>query len=217
MSTATVVAKGKLSQFRNVNYLAVGSFEVLAARKPAKEAKPKDDAPQKEKAVASPVADLVKDGVAARYERKDLPAAERAWRQALPLLDRPGVTPLERYQVCAGLGLLHAERKEYAQAKDLFLRAVAASREVPDNRKPLSYSHYNLACAEALLGQHEAALGSMRAALEAERQTERRRYVQMAGGDSSFAALKDDLRFQALLKEFAVPPDGPAGGAKPKP
>jgi hypothetical protein len=163
------------------------------------------------------VTELVKDGVAARYGRKDLAAAERAWRQALPLLDKPGVTPLERYQVCACLGLLHAEREEYAQAKEFFLGAVVASREVPDNRKPLSYSDYNLACAEALLGQDEAALGSLRAALEAERQTERRRYVKLAGGDSSFAGLKDDPRFQALLKEFAEPADGPAGGAKPKP
>ena len=46
MSTATVVAKGKLTQFRNVNYLAMDSFEVLLAPKPAKEAKTKDETPQ---------------------------------------------------------------------------------------------------------------------------------------------------------------------------
>jgi hypothetical protein len=45
MSTATVVAKGKLTQFRNVNYLAMDSFEVLAAPKQAKEAKTKDETP----------------------------------------------------------------------------------------------------------------------------------------------------------------------------
>jgi hypothetical protein len=45
MSTATVVAKGKLTQYQNVNYLAMTSFEVLPAPKPAKEAKTKDETP----------------------------------------------------------------------------------------------------------------------------------------------------------------------------
>ena len=48
MSEATVVAKGKLTQFRNVNYLAMDSFEVLPAPKPAEEAKAKDEPPKKE-------------------------------------------------------------------------------------------------------------------------------------------------------------------------
>jgi len=165
--------------------------------------------------VVSPVAELVKEGVAARYEQGDLPTRRRPGGKGLPLPDKPGVAPLERYRVYAGLGLIHAKRKEYARAKEFFLRAGAASREVPDNRKPLSYAHYNLACAESLLGENEAALESLRAALEAERQTERRRYVKLAGGDSPFAGLKDAPRFQALLKEVAEPADGP-GGAEPR-
>jgi tetratricopeptide (TPR) repeat protein len=192
-----------------VNYLLMSNFEINPKRKPANppedKSQAKADPPPKESPVGSPVAHLVKEGVAARYERKDLAAAENAWSQALPLLDRPGVTPLDRYQVHAGLGLIYGERKEYAKSRDFFGKAVAASREITDNLKPLSYSYYNLACAEALLGDKEAALASLRAALEAERQTDRRRYVKLASGDDSFAALKDDARFKALLKQFAEP------------
>ena len=210
MRTATVVAKGTRTQFHGVNYLLMNEFRINPKQKPADapadKAKPKADLPAKgEKAAASPVEEFVKEGVAARYDRKDVPAAEKAWEQALPLLERPGVTPLDRYQVYAGLGLIYGERKEYAKCRDFFGKAVAASSEITDNRKPLSYSHYNLACAEALLGDKEAALASLRAALEAERQTDRRRYVKLAGGDESFAALKDDARFKALLKEFDEP------------
>jgi tetratricopeptide (TPR) repeat protein len=205
MSKATVVVKGKLTQHQDVNYLLMTSFKFAPPPREPAQPKPKGEAPGKAKAMTSPVDELVKEGVAARYDHKDISAAEKAWRQALPLLDRPGVTPLDRYQVYAGLGLIHGERKEYAEARELFQKAVAASREISDNRKPLSYSHYNLACAEALLGDKESALASLRAALEAERQTDRRRYVKLAGGDDSFAALKDDEHFLALLKEFAEP------------
>jgi hypothetical protein len=48
MSTATVVAKGKLSRLDNVNYLEMSSFEVEPARKPAAETKPAND--EKDKA-----------------------------------------------------------------------------------------------------------------------------------------------------------------------
>jgi tetratricopeptide (TPR) repeat protein len=161
----------------------------------------------------SPVASLVEEGVKAKYERKDPAAARDAWERALGRLDEPGVTPLDRYQVYAGLGLIHAEREEYTRARELFKQAVTASRQVTDNFKPLSYSHYNLACAEALLGDRDAALGDLRAALEAERKTERRRYVKLAQDDESLASLKDDPRFRALLGEFAEPP---ATSSKPK-
>jgi tetratricopeptide (TPR) repeat protein len=187
----------------------MSNFQFNQKRKPANtpegKSEAKADTPPNESAVGSPVEELVKEGVAARYDREDAPAAEKAWGQALPLLDRPGVTPLDRYQVYAGLGLIYADRKDYAKCRDFFGKAVAASREIADNRKPLSYSHYNLACAEALLGDKEAALASLRAALESERQTDRRRYVKLAAGDDSFVALKDDARFGALLKEFSEP------------
>jgi tetratricopeptide (TPR) repeat protein len=192
-----------------VNHLLMSNSQINLKQKPADtpEGKPeaKADPPPKESAIGSPVAELVKEGMAARYNRKDAPAAEKAWGQALPLLDRPGVMPLDRYQVYAGLGLICGERKEYAKCCDFFGKAVAASREITDNRKPLSYSHYNLACAEALLGDKEAALASLRAALETERQTDRRRYVKLAGDDDSFVTLKDDARFKALLQEFTEP------------
>ena len=40
MSTATVVAKGTLTQFHDVNYLLMSSFEILPTPKPAGGAKP---------------------------------------------------------------------------------------------------------------------------------------------------------------------------------
>jgi hypothetical protein len=41
MSAATVVARGKLSQYRDVNYLLLDSFEILPPARPAGDAKPK--------------------------------------------------------------------------------------------------------------------------------------------------------------------------------
>ena len=215
MSTATVVAKGKLTLFHDVNYLLLSSFEVLSPPKPVEDAKPKEEAPGKDAAIGSPVTALVKEGVAARYERKDIAAAEKAWKEALAHMDKPGATAMDRYQVYAGLGLIYSERKDYANGKVFFQKAVVASRDIAGNCKPLSYSHYNLACAEALLGEADACLSSLRAALEAERQTERRRYVKMAGSDASFAPLKDDRRFLALLKEFADTPTAAPSAPKP--
>jgi tetratricopeptide (TPR) repeat protein len=186
MANATVVAKGTLTQYQGVNYLLMKEYQIETnppAKKSARDEKTKAAAPGIEKPAPSPVEALVKEGVAARYERKDTAAAERAWERALPLLDQPGVAAMDRYQACAGLGLIYGERKEYAKSRDLFKRAVDASREIAENRKPLSYSYYNLACAEALLGEPEAALASLRLALDAERQTDRRRYVKMAAGD----------------------------------
>ncbi len=163
--------------------------------------------PAKPKAVStSPVTSLVEEGVAAKYTKNDPAAARAAWEKALGRLEEKGVTPMDRYQVHAGLGMLHAEQKEYDRARDLFKQAVTASREITDNLKPLSYSHYNLACAEALLGEPEAALADLRAALQTERKTERRKYVKLAETDDSLAALKDDPRFRSLLEEFAESP-----------
>jgi len=66
MSTATVVAKGKLARFQDVNYLRMISFEILPTTKPAGDAKPKAQAPGKDKAMTSTVTALVfagrKDG-----------------------------------------------------------------------------------------------------------------------------------------------------------
>ena len=177
-------------------------------------AKASEASAKSEAASVSPVKALVEEGVAARYTRKDAAEARGAWEKAMARLEEPGVTPMDRYQVYAGLGLLHAEAKEYGRARDLFKQAVAASREITDNFKPLSYSHYNLACAEALLGDRDAALADLRAALEAERKTERRRYVKLARTDDSLASLKDEPRYRSLLEEFAESPD--AAAAKPK-
>ena len=48
MSEATVVAKGKLTQYQDVNYLLIDSFQILPASRPAGDAKPKVDGPAKE-------------------------------------------------------------------------------------------------------------------------------------------------------------------------
>jgi hypothetical protein len=41
MSEATVVAKGKLTQYQDVNYLLMDSFQILPAPKPADATKAK--------------------------------------------------------------------------------------------------------------------------------------------------------------------------------
>src|SRR5262245_55597606 len=114
MANATVVAKGILTQYQGVNYLLMNEFRIETnppAKKPAGDEQMKADPPGPEKVAASQVQALVKEGVAARYERKDIASAEKAWEKALPLLDQPAVTAMDRYQVYAGLGLISGERK----------------------------------------------------------------------------------------------------------
>ena len=41
MSAATVVAKGELTQYADVNYLLMNSFQIIPPSKPAGNAKPK--------------------------------------------------------------------------------------------------------------------------------------------------------------------------------
>ena len=47
MSAATVVAKGKLSRYQDVNYLLLDSSEIILPPKSAVDAKPKDEPPGK--------------------------------------------------------------------------------------------------------------------------------------------------------------------------
>jgi hypothetical protein len=113
-----------------VNYLLMKEYQIETnspAKKPAGDEKTKAEAHRMETPAPSPVEALVKEGVAARYERKDTAAAERAWEQALLLLDQPGVAAIDRYQTCAGLGLIYGERKEHAKPRDFFKRAVDAT------------------------------------------------------------------------------------------
>jgi tetratricopeptide (TPR) repeat protein len=71
----------------------------------------------------------------------------------------------------------------FAEAKERLEGAVA---EFPDAGGPL----YNLACAEALLGEHEAALEHLARAVELEP-----RFVALAQDDSDFASIREDPRF----------------------
>jgi len=69
---------------------------------------------------------------------------------------------------------------------------VAEAREVyPDNGGVL----YNAACFEALLGEHEAALEDLAHAVELD--ADFRKY---AAEDDDFTSIRNDPRFQALLK-----------------
>jgi tetratricopeptide (TPR) repeat protein len=71
----------------------------------------------------------------------------------------------------------------YAEAKER-LEAVAA--EFPDAGGPL----YNLACAEAQLGERDAALEHLARAVELEP-----RFIPLAQDDTDFASIRDDPRF----------------------
>jgi tetratricopeptide (TPR) repeat protein len=184
--TQTVTVRGALTQYRGMNYLLPASFQTAA--------KPKE-------APTTEVGKLVAEGVEARYQKKDLAAAEAAWRKALGMLGAPDATPLDRYQAYAGLGLLHAERKEYAQARELFGKAAQAAKDITDTPRPRAYSHYNMGCAEGLLGEQDAAFANLKLALEAEAEQARQRYVKMSQTDECYAALRKEERFEVLLTQ----------------
>jgi tetratricopeptide (TPR) repeat protein len=75
------------------------------------------------------------------------------------------------------------DRGEYAEAKRIL---EDAAREFPDQGLYL----YNLACAEAQLGEREAALDHLARAAELED-----RFAEYAQGDDDLASLRDDPRF----------------------
>jgi quercetin dioxygenase-like cupin family protein len=75
------------------------------------------------------------------------------------------------------------DRGEYAEAKRRLQEAVA---KYPDTGGPL----YNLACAEARLGETEAALEHLRSAVVLEA-----RFAEYAQGDEDLASIRDDPRF----------------------
>jgi tetratricopeptide (TPR) repeat protein len=77
------------------------------------------------------------------------------------------------------------DRGEYAQAKRLLEEALLES---PDEAVHL----YNLACAEALLGDNDAALEHLACAAELED-----RFAEYAQDDGDLATLRDDPRFPA--------------------
>ncbi len=77
------------------------------------------------------------------------------------------------------------DRGEYAEAKQLLEEAV---RESPD----AGVHYYNLACAEALLGEKDAALDHLRHAVGLED-----RFAGYAQDDDDLASLRDDPRFPA--------------------
>lgn len=187
-----VVAKGALTQFDGMNYLLMSSFETTVKPKATAQAK-------------SPVEQLADDGMTARYETKNDAAAQVAWTAALAQIEQPGVDPMAKYKVYGGLGGLHADRKEYVQARDLFAKAVTASKSITPNKKPLAFSYYNQACAEGLLGDREKALEHLTLAIEtqhlveADGKTNCNKYDVMAGTDEAFVALHGDARFQKLL------------------
>jgi tetratricopeptide (TPR) repeat protein len=77
------------------------------------------------------------------------------------------------------------ERAEYAEAKRIL---VEAHEREPDAAGLL----YNLACAEARLGEPEAALGHLARAVELAP-----RFAEFAQGDEDLASIRDDPRFPA--------------------
>jgi tetratricopeptide (TPR) repeat protein len=74
-------------------------------------------------------------------------------------------------------------RGEYAEAKR---RLEDAVREYPAEAGPV----YNLACAEARLGEHDAALEHLHRAIEIEA-----RFAEYAREDEDFESIRDDPRF----------------------
>jgi tetratricopeptide (TPR) repeat protein len=79
------------------------------------------------------------------------------------------------------------ERGEIAEAKEMVMEALGRF----EDRDALTY---NLACAEARLGETEAAVEHLRAALEL-----RPSLADLARGDSDLDAIRDDPRFLELV------------------
>jgi Flp pilus assembly protein TadD len=78
------------------------------------------------------------------------------------------------------------EAKRYEEARDLLREGLELH---PANASLL----YNLACAEALLGEKDAALEHLAGAVE------NPRFREFAETDSDFDSLRDDPRFTALV------------------
>ncbi len=184
----TVEAKGSISVYQRVNYMLISSFTVHD---------PKDDDAR------SPMGKLVDEAVDAKWGKKDNVTAKRLFEQAEAMIG-PNEKAMDRYQIFGGLATIAADAKDYATARKHFARAVEESKLITENLKPLAFSYYNLACAQGLLGDHEAALVSLRAALVAEQKTPRRKYVEMSQKDEAFAKVLHDQRFTALMTEFGA-------------
>jgi quercetin dioxygenase-like cupin family protein len=81
------------------------------------------------------------------------------------------------------LAIPHLRRGDYEKAKRLLREALEA---IPGTPSIL----YNLACAEALAGEADAALGHLDEAIAAEPEL-----LTSAQGDEDFASIRDDSRF----------------------
>jgi tetratricopeptide (TPR) repeat protein len=79
------------------------------------------------------------------------------------------------------------EAKRYGEAKESLLEGLTLH---PGNASLL----YNLACAEAMLGENDAALEHLAEAVE------NPRFREFAKTDSDFDSLRDDPRFQELVR-----------------
>jgi tetratricopeptide (TPR) repeat protein len=79
------------------------------------------------------------------------------------------------------------EQQDYAGAKELLQRAL-------DQRPDAAGALYNLACAESLLGERDAAVGHLVRAIELDRG-----FLDYARGDSDFDAIRGDPRFASAV------------------
>jgi tetratricopeptide (TPR) repeat protein len=84
------------------------------------------------------------------------------------------------------------EQEDYAGGKDLLERALAQRPDAPGVL-------YNLACAESLLGECEAAVAHVLKAIELDRD-----FLEYARGDSDFDAIRDDPRFADTVGEVTA-------------
>ena len=119
------------------------------------------------------------------------PAVKRAARTAAggATILTVGAKPGEAYRVQhweeQGEILPLFEKGEHAEAKR---RLQALVEKYPDAAGPV----YNLACAEAMLGEHEHALAHLLRAVEVEPV-----FADYAQSDSDLASIRDDPRFPA--------------------
>lgn len=111
---------------------------------------------------------------------------------------------VERAEDPSASGWAHLKAKDYAAALPYFAQASLA--------EPTAWKHpYNLACAAALAGDHEAAQLGLAAAVARDREAT----ASKARRDADLASVRDEPWFEPLLRGEPTPSPTPSAKAKP--
>lgn len=124
-----------------------------------------------------------------------------AYRRYLRQVDADrSAKPMARWDAASGVGLSAAYSGQMAEARKAFLKAIPAAARL-DPRK-LAETYFNLACAEAELGQRAAALQALRSCLLAAQAAGPERtghYQEVIRSDRSLRSLQGLPQLKQIL------------------